>query len=64
MFYIGAQSWEVSDEFWTRVEPLIPVFSRDESRTYKRKPGSGRKRKPARLVFEAIVYALRVLTNI
>jgi transposase len=53
------QSWEVSDEFWSRVEPLIPVFRREESRTYKRKPGGGRKRKPPRLVFEGIVYVLR-----
>jgi transposase len=54
-----AQSWEVTDEFWDRVEPLIPVFQRDDSRQYQRRAGAGRKRKSARLVFEAIVYVLR-----
>lgn len=54
-----AQSWEVTDEFWSRVEPMIPGFQRDATRFYKRKPGGGRKRKSARLVFEAIVYVLR-----
>jgi len=53
------QSWEVSDEFWERVEPLIPIKKRDENKEYKRGPGAGRKKKPARLVFEAIVYVLR-----
>ena len=53
------QSWEVTDEFWSRVEPLVPKFQRDATRVYKRKSGGGRKRKPARLVFEAIVYVLR-----
>ena len=53
------QSWEVSDEFWKRVEPLVPKFCRDETQTYKRKLGGGRKRKPPRVVFEAIVYVLR-----
>lgn len=54
-----AQSWEVTDEFWSRVEPLIPGFQRDAARQYERKPGGGRKRKSARLVFEAIVFVLR-----
>ena len=53
------QSWEVSDEFWSRVEPLIPVRMRDEKRRYQRRPGAGRRKKSARLVFEAIVYVLR-----
>lgn len=53
-----AQSWEVTDEFWQRVEPLIPVRS-PADRIYVRKPGAGRPPKPARLVFEAIVYVLR-----
>lgn len=52
------QSWEVTDEFWQRVEPLIPVRS-PADRIYVRKPGAGRPPKPARLVFEAIVYVLR-----
>lgn len=52
-------SWEVTDEFWKRVEPLLPERARDPEREYTRKPGAGRKPKPARLVFEAIVYVLR-----
>ncbi|MCG6878060.1 MAG: IS5/IS1182 family transposase, partial [Deltaproteobacteria bacterium] len=42
------QSWEVSDAFWERVEPLIPEPQRDPSKTYKRKAGGGRKRMPPR----------------
>ena len=53
------KSWEVSDEFWARVEPLIPKHERDESKTYKRREGAGRKRMSPRKVFEAIVYVLR-----
>ena len=50
----------VSDEFWARVEPLLPAPpQRDETRRYARAAGGGRKRKDARLVFEAIVYVLR-----
>ncbi|MFN9571726.1 MAG: hypothetical protein ACK58P_01565, partial [Betaproteobacteria bacterium] len=53
------ESWEVSAEFWRRVEPLIPVRQRSTEREYLRKPGAGRPPKPPRLVFEAIVYVLR-----
>lgn len=49
----------VTDEFWERVEPLIPVRERSTDKTYLRKAGSGRPRKPARQVFEAVVYVLR-----
>ena len=53
-------SWEVSDEFWLRVESLLPLAAgRDKRRRYTRAAGGGRKRKNARLVFEAIVYVLR-----
>jgi len=53
-------SWEVSDEFWSRVEPLLPPTpGRDKTQHYARAAGAGRKRKDARLVFEAIVYVLR-----
>ena len=53
-------SWEVSDEFWSRVEPLLPPTpGRDKTQHYARAAGAGRKRKEARLVFEAIVYVLR-----
>lgn len=54
-----AKSCEVTDEFWLRVEPLIPQRRRPPSKAYQRKPGGGRKLKDARLVFEAIVYGLR-----
>jgi len=53
------KSWEVSDEFWERVEPLIPVRQREGSRTYRRKAGGGRKPMESRKIFAAIVYVLR-----
>lgn len=53
------QSWEVSDEFWKRVKPLVPVRQRSTDKTYVRKPGAGRPPKDARAVFEGIVYVLR-----
>src|SRR3989338_2244613 len=53
------KSWEVTDEFWKRVEPLVPVRTRTTDKPYQRKSGGGRKPKDARLVFEAIVYVLR-----
>ncbi len=53
------RSWEVSDEFWKRVEPFIPKRQRDPDRTFCRKPGGGRKPMSERLVFEAIVFVLR-----
>ena len=53
-------SWEVSDAFWSRVEPLLPPTpGRDKAQHYARAARAGRKRKDARLVFEAIVYVLR-----
>ena len=52
-------SWEVSDEFWKRVEPLIPVRRRAKGQHYARKPGAGRKPKEPRIVFAALVYVLR-----
>lgn len=53
------KSWTVSDAFWRKVEPLIPVRQRDANRSYLRKPGAGRKPMPARQIFSAIVYVLR-----
>lgn len=64
-FYGGAdmskiRSWEVSDAFWERVKPLLPVLpKRDPEKEYKRKAGGGRKPMEPRKVFEAIVYVLR-----
>ena len=54
-----AQSWEVTDEFWRRVEPLVPQPVRDPQKQYKRAAGAGRPAKPPRLLFEAIVFVLR-----
>jgi len=54
-----AKFWEVSDEFWQRVEALIPQRQRVETQSSSRKVGVGRKPKDPRLVFEAIVYVLR-----
>lgn len=53
------QSWEVSDLFWEKVEPLIPPPTRDPQKTYRRKAGGGRKPIPPRRIFEAIIYVLR-----
>jgi len=53
------KSWEVSDAFWERVEPLIPQIKRDPNKTYHRKPGGGRKPMDKRNIFEAIVFVLR-----
>ena len=53
------ESWVVSDDFWARVEPLVPARVSAAHKTYLRKPGAGRPAKPARQVFEAIVYVLR-----
>ena len=52
-------SWTVSDEMWTKVEPLIPKRKREKRRKYLRKPGGGRKPLEPRKVFEGIVYVLR-----
>src|SRR5215210_2600316 len=43
--------WTVSDEFWERVEPLVP-----EAPSHAR---GGRPRMPDRKAFEAMVYVLR-----
>jgi transposase len=52
--------WEISDEFWELVEPLLPESRRDAERIYKRRAGGGRKAKYSdRLYFAGIVYVLR-----
>jgi transposase len=54
------RTWEVSDEFWAQVEPLVPKSRRDPAREYSRKPGGGRKATYSdRLYFSGIVYVLR-----
>lgn len=54
-----ADSWVVTDDCWARVEPLIPELQRATRAQYVRKPGAGRPPKPARPVFEVVVYVLR-----
>jgi transposase len=54
-----ADSWEVTEAFWQRVEPLIPARAPAPAKKRVRKPGAGRPPKPARQVFEAVVYVLR-----
>jgi len=53
------QQWSISDDFWAKVEPLIPSPPRKPAEEYQRKPGGGRKPLPPRQVFEAIVFVLR-----
>ena len=53
------RSWEVSDEFWKRVEPFVPTKEREAAKTFQRKLGGGRKAMPSRRVFEGIVFVLR-----
>ncbi len=44
-------SWEVIDEFWSRVEPLIPPKAgRTTDKDFVRKAGAVRKPKPAHRV--------------
>ena len=54
-----AKAWEITDEFWSRVEPLIPARQRIADQAYPRKSGGGRKPKNLRQVFEGIVFVLR-----
>ena len=53
------ESWQITDAFWERVEPLISSRAVAAQKNYVRKPGAGRPAMPARQVFEAIVYVLR-----
>ena len=53
------RSWEVSDAFWERVNPLLPKPGRDPKKKYRRKAGGGRKPLDFRKVFEGIMYVLR-----
>ena len=52
-------SWVATDQFWQRVEPLVPQRVPSPNKQYVRKTGAGGPAKPARQVFEAIVYVLR-----
>ena len=56
-----ARSWEVSDELWARVEPLLPAQNprAGRKRKYRRRRGGGRKPISPRDIFAAVVYVLR-----
>jgi transposase len=58
---VSINSFGVTDQFWARVEPLIPQRNnaRASNKPYQRKPGAGRPQNSSRQVFEAIVYVLR-----
>ena len=51
-------SWVVTDKLWQRVEPLVPKRAPVPGKQYVRKSAAGRPAKPARQVFEAMVYLL------
>ena len=53
------RSWTISDAFWEAIKDEIPERQREDSRTYRRKPGGGRKPLPKRQVLEGIFYVLR-----
>jgi len=53
------KSWTVSDEFWAKIEPLVPMVERVAGQTYQRRRGAGRKPMAAHQIFRAIVYVLR-----
>ncbi|PPU93992.1 hypothetical protein XpopCFBP1817_10395 [Xanthomonas populi] len=54
------ESWQGTDAFWARVEPLIPARAVAAKKIYLRKPGAGRPPPlPARQVFAASVSVLR-----
>ena len=54
------QSWEVSDELWQHVQPLVPQApKRPKRQRYQRRPGGGRKPLGDRQIFAGIVYGLR-----
>jgi hypothetical protein len=54
------KSWQVSDSFWPKAEPLIPLPQRDPNQKYQPKAGGGRKPMPARQILEEIVYLLPI----
>lgn len=53
------KSWEVSEAYWRKIEPLVPVKQREQNRFFSREAGGGRKPVTARKIFEAIFYVLR-----
>lgn len=55
----ATRSITLRDEFWNTVVPMLPLVGRDPDKAYTRRPGGGRKAKPARLIFEGILFVLR-----
>ncbi|WP_435368006.1 transposase [Paenibacillus pasadenensis] len=54
------QTWTLSDEFWQMIKDELPKpTKRDPNRTYKRKPGGGRKPTDLKNVLEGILFVLR-----
>ncbi len=54
------KTWEITDDFWNKVESNIPTHPREPGKSYCRKPGGGKKACYSdRLYFSAIVYVLR-----
>jgi transposase len=56
---IQEKSWEITDEFWERVKDILIRPKRKTDRTYKRKPGGGRKPMDLRLALAGVFYILR-----
>jgi transposase/DNA-binding CsgD family transcriptional regulator len=52
-------SQEISDDFWTAVEPLVPKRSRHAGKVYRRAGGGGRKPIDRRKVLSAIFHVLK-----
>jgi transposase len=52
-------SWEITDEFWSIAEPLIPKKTRNPDKAYQRKQGGGRPPIEPRTALQAIFYVLR-----
>lgn len=53
------KSWEITDEFWEKVKPLLISKPRNPNKEYKRKSGGGKKPMDFRKVLAAIFYVLR-----
>ncbi|MDR1956220.1 MAG: transposase, partial [Treponema sp.] len=52
-------SWEITDEFWARAEPLIPPCPRDPAKKYQRGPGGGCPPADPRTALAGIFFVLR-----
>lgn len=59
---MDAQNWDISDDLWRRVEPLVPVRKRIGNQYYQRQEGGGRRSLEPRRVFAAIIHVLKTKT--